>query len=51
MVVDDNSPDGTGRLADRMADEDAAISVVHRTEKARLGAAYLNGFEGALESG
>ena len=49
MVVDDNSPDGTGRLADRMAAEDPAITVVHRTEKAGLGAAYLNGFDVALD--
>ena len=51
MVVDDNSPDGTGDIADRMAAEDAAITVVHRTEKAGLGAAYLNGFAVALEAG
>lgn len=51
MIVDDNSPDGTGDIADRMAAADAAITVVHRTEKAGLGAAYLNGFRVALESG
>ena len=51
MVVDDNSPDGTGDLADRMAAADPAISVVHRTEKAGLGAAYLHGFDVALEAG
>ena len=51
MVVDDNSPDGTGAIADRMAAEDPAVSVVHRTEKAGLGAAYLNGFDVALEAG
>ena len=51
MVVDDNSPDGTGEIADRMAAQDPAVSVVHRTEKAGLGAAYLNGFAVALEAG
>ena len=51
MIVDDNSPDGTGEIADRMAADDAAISVVHRTEKAGLGAAYLNGFDVALAAG
>ncbi|WP_372476681.1 polyprenol monophosphomannose synthase [Nocardioides alpinus] len=48
MVVDDNSPDGTGDIADKLAAEDDAVSVVHRTEKAGLGAAYLNGFAVAL---
>ncbi|MBC2934614.1 polyprenol monophosphomannose synthase [Nocardioides sp. zg-1228] len=51
MVVDDNSPDGTGELADRLAAADPAISVVHRTEKAGLGAAYLHGFDVALRAG
>lgn len=51
MVVDDNSPDGTGDLADRLAAADPAISVVHRTEKAGLGAAYLHGFDVALRAG
>ena len=51
MVVDDNSPDGTGAIADRMAAEDRAVSVVHRTEKAGLGVAYLNGFDVALTAG
>ena len=51
MIVDDNSPDGTGAIADRLASEDPAISVVHRTEKAGLGAAYLNGFDVALDAG
>lgn len=51
MVVDDNSPDGTGDLADEMAAADPAISVVHRTEKAGLGAAYLHGFDVALRAG
>ncbi|MFM6849034.1 MAG: glycosyltransferase, partial [Terrabacter sp.] len=38
LVVDDGSPDGTGAIADRLASQDPAISVVHRTEKAGLGA-------------
>ncbi len=51
MVVDDNSPDGTGAIADRLAATDDAVSVVHRTEKAGLGAAYLHGFDVALQAG
>ena len=51
MVVDDNSPDGTGAIADRLAAADDAVSVVHRTEKAGLGAAYLHGFDVALKAG
>ncbi len=44
LVVDDNSPDGTGRLADRLAAADARVHVLHRAEKAGLGAAYVAGF-------
>lgn len=51
MIVDDNSPDGTGKLADELAAADSQIQVVHRTEKAGLGAAYINGFTVALEQG
>ena len=51
LVVDDGSPDGTGAIADRLASSDPAISVVHRTEKAGLGAAYLHGFDVALRAG
>lgn len=51
LVVDDGSPDGTGAIADRLAAEDAAVHVLHRTEKAGLGAAYLHGFSVALEMG
>ncbi|QIX28687.1 polyprenol monophosphomannose synthase [Nocardioides sp. JQ2195] len=51
MIVDDNSPDGTGDLADKLAAADPQVSVVHRTEKAGLGAAYLNGFRVALDAG
>jgi dolichol-phosphate mannosyltransferase len=51
LVVDDGSPDGTGELADRLAAGDEQVSVLHRTEKAGLGAAYLHGFRVALERG
>jgi dolichol-phosphate mannosyltransferase len=51
MVVDDNSPDGTGKIADELAAADPQIQVVHRTEKAGLGAAYVNGFTVALDQG
>lgn len=49
LIVDDGSPDGTGRLADEMADNDARVHVLHRTEKGGLGAAYLAGFAWARE--
>ena len=48
LVVDDASPDGTGELADRLAAEDAGISVLHRAGKSGLGGAYLAGFAHAL---
>ncbi|MBQ0928719.1 polyprenol monophosphomannose synthase [Saccharopolyspora endophytica] len=48
LVVDDGSPDGTGELADRLAASDDRLHVMHRTEKAGLGAAYVAGFEWAL---
>jgi dolichol-phosphate mannosyltransferase len=51
LIVDDNSPDGTGDLADKMASEDGAIHVMHRTGKEGLGAAYLAGFRWALDAG
>ncbi len=51
MIVDDNSPDGTGKIADELAAEDSQVMVVHRTEKAGLGAAYVHGFRVALERG
>jgi dolichol-phosphate mannosyltransferase len=51
LVVDDGSPDGTGRIADELAATDPAVSVVHRTAKAGLGAAYLHGFAVALAAG
>ncbi len=49
LVVDDNSPDGTGRLADDLAAADSHIHVLHRTGKEGLGAAYLAGFDWGLE--
>jgi dolichol-phosphate mannosyltransferase len=51
LVADDNSPDGTGRIADRLADADPHIHVLHRAGKEGLGAAYLAGFEWGLERG
>jgi dolichol-phosphate mannosyltransferase len=51
LVVDDNSPDGTGDLADKLAAEDPHIHVLHRESKAGLGAAYIAGFRWALEQG
>jgi dolichol-phosphate mannosyltransferase len=49
LVVDDNSPDGTGQLADNMATDDQRIHVLHRQGKLGLGTAYLAGFRWALE--
>jgi dolichol-phosphate mannosyltransferase len=51
LVVDDNSPDGTGKLADEMAAKEPKIHVLHRPEKAGLGKAYLAGFRWALDRG
>jgi dolichol-phosphate mannosyltransferase len=51
LVVDDNSPDGTGELADKLALTDSHVHVLHRTQKAGLGAAYLAGFDWALQRG
>lgn len=48
VIIDDNSPDGTGDLADRLAARDFRISVVHRTEKEGIGKAYFEGFRHAL---
>jgi len=49
LVVDDNSPDGTGRIADDMAEANPRIHVLHRAAKQGLGRAYLAGFKWALE--
>ena len=51
LVVDDNSPDGTGAIADRLAAELGSVSVLHRAEKNGLGNAYLAGFRHALDAG
>lgn len=52
LVVDDNSPDGTGKIADEYAKQQPAnVFVLHRPSKDGLGRAYLNAFEWALENG
>jgi len=51
LVVDDNSPDGTGAIAERVAAELGVVEVLHRTEKGGLGQAYLAGFAHALAAG
>ena len=49
LIVDDNSPDGTGALADEMSARDPRIHVMHRAGKLGLGSAYVAGFRYALE--
>jgi dolichol-phosphate mannosyltransferase len=51
LIVDDNSPDGTGRIADSMSRENDRILVIHRQSKSGLGTAYLTGFKFALAKG
>ncbi|MDM4763653.1 polyprenol monophosphomannose synthase [Galbitalea sp. SE-J8] len=51
LILDDDSPDGTGELADRIAARDEHVRVVHRTVKAGLGAAYVDGFRRAIADG
>ena len=51
LVIDDNSPDGTGEIADRLAAELPEVSVLHRPKKEGLGPAYLAGFREALAMG
>ena len=51
LIVDDNSPDGTGRIANRLAAEHPEVEVLHRPGKGGLGPAYLAGFERALAGG
>jgi dolichol-phosphate mannosyltransferase len=51
LVVDDNSPDGTGEIADRLAEGNERVAVVHRALKEGLGPAYLAGFRIALDAG
>src|SRR5574341_9653 len=49
LIVDDNSPDGTGQLADKLAQSNGKILVLHRQKKAGLGQAYVAGFKFALQ--
>jgi dolichol-phosphate mannosyltransferase len=49
LIVDDNSPDGTGKLADEISAENPRVSVMHRTGKLGLGTAYIAGFKYAIE--
>ena len=52
LVIDDNSPDGTGQVADRLAEQYAGrLSVIHRSGKLGLGTAYIQGFQHALADG
>lgn len=51
LVLDDNSPDGTGTVADDLARDDRQVRVLHRAKKQGLGAAYLDGFTHALGQG
>jgi dolichol-phosphate mannosyltransferase len=51
LVADDNSPDGTGKVADELASDDDQVHVLHRAAKEGLGAAYVAGFEWALDEG
>jgi dolichol-phosphate mannosyltransferase len=51
LVIDDNSPDGTGEIADRLAEDHDWVHVLHRPQKEGLGPAYLAGFRRALELG
>jgi dolichol-phosphate mannosyltransferase len=51
LIVDDGSPDGTGKIADAMSERDARVNVLHRAEKSGLGGAYVAGFDWGLEAG
>ncbi len=51
LIVDDNSPDGTGQLADQMGSQDARVHAMHRSGKLGLGTAYIAGFKYAIENG
>ena len=50
LIVDDNSPDGTGQLADRLAEQESNVFVLHREKKEGLGRAYIAGFKWAIEN-
>jgi len=49
LIVDDNSPDGTGKLADEIRNENSKVQVIHRSGKLGLGTAYIAGFKYAIE--
>lgn len=51
LIIDDNSPDGTGKVADQIAGEDKKVIVIHREGKLGLGTAYICGFKYALKNG
>jgi dolichol-phosphate mannosyltransferase len=51
LIADDNSPDGTGEVADQLAATDSAVKVLHRAKKSGLGAAYLEAFAWAKDQG
>jgi dolichol-phosphate mannosyltransferase len=51
LIVDDNSPDGTGELADEIHEQNAQVNVLHRPDKQGLGTAYITGFKYAIEHG
>lgn len=51
LIVDDNSPDGTGEIADRLARDEEKVNVLHREKKDGLGRAYVAGFKWAIERG
>jgi len=51
IIVDDNSPDGTGAIANRISEKNTCVKVLHRPEKAGLGTAYVEGFKHALALG
>ena len=51
LIVDDNSPDGTGEIADKLAASDPRVHVMHRPGKSGLGTAYVAGFGWALDHG
>ena len=51
LVVDDNSPDGTGEIADKLSDINKRVHVLHKPEKRGIGPAYIEGFKWGLENG
>jgi dolichol-phosphate mannosyltransferase len=50
LIVDDNSPDGTGKIADRLSQQEEKVHVLHRRAKEGLGRAYIAGFKWAIEN-